>query len=63
MIKLLNKLPVYKTEDGYIFYQRTDGKMTLESDGSESGLLMFDSLKELMSCVDVWMINQLVKGK
>jgi len=61
MVEVLDELPSYKTEDGYVFYQRTDGRMTLESDGSESGLLMFDSLDELMLCVDVWMIDQLVE--
>jgi hypothetical protein len=61
MVEVLDELPSYKTEDGYVFYQRTDGRMTLESDGSESGLLMFDSLEELMLCVDVWMIDQLVE--
>jgi len=61
MAEVLDELPSYQTEDGYVFYQRTDGRMTLESDGSESGLLMFDSLDELMLCVDVWMIDQLVE--
>jgi len=61
MVEVLDGLPSYRTEDGYVFYQRTDGRMTLESDGSESGLLMFDSLEELMLCVDVWMIDQLVE--
>jgi hypothetical protein len=61
MVEVLDGLTSYRTEDGYVFYQRTDGRMTLESDGSESGLLMFDSLEELMLCVDVWMIDQLVE--
>ena len=61
MVEVLDELPSYQTEDGYVFYQRTDGRMTLESDGSESGLLMFDSLEELMLCVDIWMIDQLVE--
>ena len=61
MVEVLDELPSYKTEDGYVFYQRSDGKMTLESDGSDSGLLMFDSLDELMLCVDVWIIDQLVE--
>lgn len=61
MVEVLDELPSYQTEDGYVFYQRSDGKMTLESDGSDSGLLMFDSLDELMLCVDVWMIDQLVE--
>ena len=61
MVEVLDELPSYQTEDGYVFYQRTDGKMTLESDGSDSGLLMFDSLEDLMSCVDIWMIDQLVE--
>ena len=59
MVEVLDELPSYRTEDGYVFYQRTDGKMTLESDGSDSGLLMFDSLEELKLCVDVWMLAQL----
>jgi len=61
MVEVSDGLPSYRTEDGYVFYQRTDGRMTLESDGSESGLLMFDSLEKLMLCVDVWMIDQLVE--
>lgn len=61
MVEVLDELPSYQTEDGYVFYQRSDGKMTLESDGSDSGLLMFDSLEDLMSCVDIWMIDQLVE--
>jgi len=61
MVEVLDELPSYQTEDGYVFYQRSDGKMTLESDGSDSGLLMFDSLDELMLCVDVWIIDQLVE--
>tara|TARA_X000001382_G_scaffold127055_1_gene114411 strand:+ start:432 stop:620 length:189 start_codon:yes stop_codon:yes gene_type:complete len=61
MVEVLDELPSYQTEDGYVFYQRSDGKMTLESDGSDSGLLMFDSLEDLMSCVDVWIIDQLVE--
>ena len=61
MVEVLDELPSYQTEDGYVFYQRSDGKMTLESDGSDSGLLMFDSLEDLMSCVDIWIIDQLVE--
>ena len=61
MVEVLDELPSYQTEDGYVFYQRSDGKMTLESEGSDSGMLMFDSLEDLMSCVDIWMIDQLVE--